>query len=81
MLTTVFRLSVDIPVYVAHDSAEVWANPDLFFLDDFGNPLVVSGSPALIISAQPVRDGGNPIYRWGKNGTAVVFCGGSIDSV
>ncbi len=55
----------DIPVYVAHDSAEVWANPDLFFLDDTGNPLVVSGVPPDYFSATGQR-WGNPIYRWEK---------------
>jgi 4-alpha-glucanotransferase len=33
----------DIPIYVAHDSADVWAHPDLYYLDDQGRPTVVSG--------------------------------------
>ncbi len=55
----------DIPVYVAHDSAEVWANRDLFYLDDLGNPLVVAGVPPDYFSATGQR-WGNPIYRWEK---------------
>jgi 4-alpha-glucanotransferase len=35
----------DIPIFVAHDSADVWANPQLFFLDDTGYPTVVAGVP------------------------------------
>ena len=55
----------DIPVYVAHDSAEVWANSDLFFLNDDGNPLVVSGVPPDYFSSTGQR-WGNPIYCWEK---------------
>jgi len=53
----------DMPIYVAHDSADVWARPDLFELDGLGRPLVVAGVPPDYFSA----DGqlwGNPIYRW-----------------
>jgi 4-alpha-glucanotransferase len=35
----------DIPIFVAYDSADVWANPDLFFLDQSGNPTVIAGVP------------------------------------
>ena len=35
----------DIPIFVAHDSADVWVNPDLFYLDDTGMPTVVAGVP------------------------------------
>ncbi len=35
----------DLPLYVAHDSADVWANPDLFQLDQRGEPTVVAGVP------------------------------------
>jgi 4-alpha-glucanotransferase len=53
----------DIPVYVAHDSAEVWSNRDLFHLDEKGVPLVVAGVPPDYFSATGQR-WGNPIYRW-----------------
>src|SRR3989304_8953466 len=35
----------DVPIFVAHDSAEVWAHPELFYLDRIGNPTVVAGVP------------------------------------
>jgi 4-alpha-glucanotransferase len=57
------RVMGDIPIYVAHDSADVWAHRDLFELDARGNPTVVAGVPPDYFSA----DGqlwGNPIYRW-----------------
>ena len=38
-------LHEDVPIYVAHDSADVWANPDLFHLDGDGRATVVSGVP------------------------------------
>ncbi len=53
----------DIPVYVAHDSAEVWAHRDLFHLDEQGNPFVVAGVPPDYFSATGQR-WGNPIYQW-----------------
>jgi 4-alpha-glucanotransferase len=53
----------DIPIYVAHDSAEVWAHPELFYLDDQGRPTVVSGVPPDYFSATG-QLWGNPIYRW-----------------
>lgn len=53
----------DIPIYVAHDSADVWAHPDLYYLDDQGCPTVVSGVPPDYFSATG-QLWGNPIYRW-----------------
>jgi 4-alpha-glucanotransferase len=53
----------DIPIYIAHDSAEVWAHPEMFFLDDQGRPTVVSGVPPDYFSATG-QLWGNPIYRW-----------------
>ncbi len=53
----------DMPIYVAHDSADVWANRDLFYLDDAGRPTVVAGVPPDYFSATGQR-WGNPIYRW-----------------
>ncbi len=57
------RLMGDIPIYVAHDSADVWAHPELFYLDDRGNPTVVSGVPPDYFSATG-QLWGNPLYRW-----------------
>ncbi|WP_372965686.1 4-alpha-glucanotransferase [Marinobacter sp.] len=53
----------DIPIFVAHDSADVWANPELFKLDGEGQPTVVAGVPPDYFSP----DGqywGNPVYDW-----------------
>ena len=55
----------DIPIYVAHDSADVWANAEQFFLDEGGRPTVVSGVPPDYFSETGQR-WGNPIYRWDK---------------
>lgn len=57
------RLLGDVPIYVAHDSADVWANPGLFQLDENGNPRVVAGVPPDYFSATG-QLWGNPIYRW-----------------
>ncbi|MGO8794848.1 MAG: 4-alpha-glucanotransferase [Candidatus Sulfotelmatobacter sp.] len=53
----------DVPIYIAHDSADVWAHPELFQLDQSGNPAVVSGVPPDYFSATG-QLWGNPIYRW-----------------
>ncbi len=53
----------DIPIFVAYDSADVWANRDLFYLDADGNPTVVAGVPPDYFSATGQR-WGNPLYRW-----------------
>jgi 4-alpha-glucanotransferase len=53
----------DIPIFVAYDSADVWAHPELFYLDEDGQPTVVAGVPPDYFS----RTGqlwGNPLYRW-----------------
>ena len=55
----------DMPIYVAHDSVDVWSAPEQFLLDDMYNPTVVAGCPPDGFSA----DGqlwGNPIYNWAK---------------
>ncbi len=57
------RVIGDIPIFVAHDSADVWAHPDLFFLDGKGHPLVIAGVPPDYFSATGQR-WGNPLYRW-----------------
>jgi 4-alpha-glucanotransferase len=53
----------DLPIFVAHDSADVWANRELFELDDDGEPVVVSGVPPDYFSETGQR-WGNPLYRW-----------------
>ena len=65
------RLNIEIigdaPIFVARDSADVWANPELFQLDETtGAPLAVAGVPPDYFSA----DGqlwGNPLYAWEKH--------------
>jgi 4-alpha-glucanotransferase len=53
----------DVPIYVACDSADVWANRHLFQLDEAGQPTVVAGVPPDYFSATGQR-WGNPLYRW-----------------
>jgi 4-alpha-glucanotransferase len=53
----------DVPIYVASDSADVWANPELFQLDANGDPTVVAGVPPDYFSETGQR-WGNPLYRW-----------------
>ena len=53
----------DLPLYVAHDSADVWANPGLFQLDERGEPTVVAGVPPDYFSTIGQR-WGNPIFDW-----------------
>ena len=57
------RLVGDIPIFVAHDSAEVWADRALFHLDARGEPTVVAGVPPDYFSATGQR-WGNVLYRW-----------------
>lgn len=53
----------DLPIFVSHDSADVWANQRLFYLDDEGNPTVVAGVPPDYFS-ETGQLWGNPLYRW-----------------
>lgn len=53
----------DAPIFVAHDSSDVWANPGLFYLDEKGYPTVIAGVPPDYFSATGQR-WGNPLYRW-----------------
>lgn len=57
------RVIGDIPIYVAHDSADVWANQELFRLDDRSLPAAVAGVPPDYFSATG-QLWGNPLYRW-----------------
>ncbi len=59
------RIIGDIPLYVAHDSAEVWSRRRLFQLDQTGAPVVVAGVPPDYFSSTGQR-WGNPIYRWDR---------------
>lgn len=53
----------DIPIFVAPDSVDVWANRDLFFLDEEGQPTVVAGVPPDYFS-ETGQLWGNPLYNW-----------------
>ena len=55
----------DIPIFVAHDSSEVWSHPEWFHLDEHGVPMVVAGVPPDYFSATGQR-WGNPLYRWDR---------------
>lgn len=54
----------DIPIYVAYDSADTWANPELFQLDAAGLPTRVAGCPPDAFS-ETGQLWGNPLYDWG----------------
>lgn len=64
---TCFKLSVrlvgDVPIYVTHDSADVWANTRFFRLDEAGSPVFVAGVPPDYFSPTGQR-WGNPLYNW-----------------
>lgn len=53
----------DIPIFVAHDSADVWTNPKQFKLREDGTPAVVAGVPPDYFSATG-QLWGNPLYNW-----------------
>ena len=57
------KIMGDVPIFVAYDSADCWANPHLFKLDVKGKPTAVAGVPPDYFS----EDGqlwGNPLYDW-----------------
>ena len=56
----------DTPIFIAYLSAEVWANPQLFELDEQGRATVVAGVPPDYFSATGQR-WGNPLYRWSEH--------------
>jgi 4-alpha-glucanotransferase len=60
------RIIGDIPIFVAEDSSDVWAHPDLFFLDEERRPTVVAGVPPDYFSPTGQR-WGNPLYRWDEH--------------
>ena len=53
----------DIPIFIAYDSADAWANPGLFYLDENSQPTVVAGVPPDYFSPTG-QLWGNPLYRW-----------------
>ena len=53
----------DLPFFVSPDSSDVWANPELFFLDEHRRPRFVAGVPPDYFSAQG-QLWGNPVYNW-----------------
>ncbi|MBW9261372.1 MAG: 4-alpha-glucanotransferase [Candidatus Thiodiazotropha sp. (ex. Lucinisca nassula)] len=55
----------DVPIFVAHDSAEVWAHREIFDLLEDGHPRVVAGVPPDYFSETGQR-WGNPLYCWDK---------------
>jgi 4-alpha-glucanotransferase len=57
------RIVGDAPIFIAYQSAECWARPELFDLDERGQPRVVAGVPPDTFSATGQR-WGNPLYRW-----------------
>jgi 4-alpha-glucanotransferase len=57
------KIMGDIPIFVAHDSADVWAGPEMFFLDADGNPSALAGVPPDYFSATG-QLWGNPLYCW-----------------
>lgn len=59
------RMMGDLPIYVAHDSSDVWAHPELFELDESGRPAKQAGVPPDYFSATG-QLWGNPIYRWDR---------------
>ena len=57
------QLIGDVPIFVAYQSADVWAHPELFELDESGNPIAVAGVPPDYFS-ETGQLWGNPLYRW-----------------
>ena len=56
----------DLPIYISHDSVDVWANQQLFKLDDDGNMMVKSGCPPDYFMEEG-QVWGHPIYNWQKH--------------
>jgi 4-alpha-glucanotransferase len=75
------RLIGDLPFFVSPDSSDVWANPELFLLDDDHHPRTVAGVPPDYFSA----DGqlwGNPVYDWDAlRRTGYRWCGERLRAV
>lgn len=59
------RVVGDVPIFISHDSADVWANQGEFYLDERGEPTVVAGVPPDYFS-ETGQLWGNPLYRWDR---------------
>ena len=57
------KLVGDLPIFIAHHSADCWARPDLYVLDASGQPSVIAGVPPDFFSETGQR-WGNPLYHW-----------------
>ena len=57
----------DLPIFVSHDSADVWSSRDLFELDADGQPITVAGCPPDYFAADGQR-WNNPHYDWDGDG-------------
>jgi 4-alpha-glucanotransferase len=55
----------DLPIFIAHHSADCWSRPDLYTLDEHFQPTVVAGCPPDAMAPTGQR-WGNPLYRWDK---------------
>lgn len=55
----------DLPIFIAHHSADCWSRPDLYFLDESCQPTVVAGCPPDAMAPTGQR-WGNPLYRWDR---------------
>ncbi|MBC7918328.1 MAG: 4-alpha-glucanotransferase [Rhodoferax sp.] len=55
----------DLPIFIAHHSADCWARPDLYTLDENFQPTVVAGCPPDELGPDGQR-WGNPLYRWDR---------------
>jgi 4-alpha-glucanotransferase len=56
----------DLPMFVAYEASDVWANPSLFYLDEKGQRTVVAGVPPDYFS-QTGQRWGNPLYHWERH--------------
>ena len=59
------QLMGDLPIFVAHDSADVWSRPELYFMDDQHQLTFVAGVPPDGFGPDGQR-WGNPLYRWDR---------------
>lgn len=64
-MTRAVKIIGDLPIFVAHDSSDVWAHQRLFNLDELGRPARVSGVPPDYFSKTGQR-WGNPVYNWNE---------------
>ena len=60
------RIVGDLPIFVAHDSSDVWCHPELFRLNPDGSPTVVAGVPPDYFS-ETGQLWGNPLYAWDQH--------------